>query len=167
MTAAPKRPTAAGHDLVVSRIFEAPVALVYRMWSASEHVARWWGPAGFTAPVCEFEPRVGAPWRIDMRAADGTVYPCRGEFLEVVENERIVFSDIVPEGESAWQADPPPNCVQIITFEDLGGRTRLTVTMRMATEAERAAMAQQGVESGWQSSLERLADMLSETHTEN
>ena len=110
--------------------------------------------------MCEIDPRPGGPWRIDMQGPDGRIYPCRGEFLELVEQRRLVYSDLVDEADPAWGDNPPPSCVQIITFEDLGGTTRLTITMRMQSAADRERMAKCGVEEGWNSSLDRLADLL-------
>jgi len=161
-SAEPSAAALGDHDITVVRILDAPVASVWKAWTDPVHLAAWWGPRGFSCPVCRIDPRPGGIWHLDMEGPDGSVYPCRGRFMEVVEERRLVYSDEVAEGESAWGDRPPPSCVQIVTFEDLGGRTRLTVTMRMATEADRERMAALGVEGGWTSSLDKLADLLAE-----
>jgi len=80
------------HELVPTRVFDAPRELVWKVWTDPKHVARWWGPHGFTNPVCELDVRPGGAIRIHMRGPDGTVYPMTGVYLEVVEPERIVFT---------------------------------------------------------------------------
>ena len=82
-------PDTATHDLTLTRILDAPRELVFRVWTDETHLARWWGPSGFTNPVCEIDVRVGGAWRIVMRAPDGTEYPCQGVYLEIIPNKPI------------------------------------------------------------------------------
>src|SRR5205085_2306725 len=77
-------------ELTFTRIFDAPRALVLGMWTDPKHVAQWWGPRGFTNPVCEMDVRPGGALRIVMRAPDGTEYPMPGIFRDVVAPERLV-----------------------------------------------------------------------------
>src|SRR5690242_1348376 len=79
----------ATQELVITRVFEAPRALVWQVWTEPRHVAQWWGPHGFTNPVCELDPRPGGALRIDMAGPDGVVSPCTGIFHEVVAPERL------------------------------------------------------------------------------
>jgi uncharacterized protein YndB with AHSA1/START domain len=150
----------AGHDLTLTRVIDAPRALVWRAWTDPDRLAMWWGPRGFTSPVCRIEARPGGAWHIDMQAPDGTVYPCRGTYVEVVEPERLVYTDVVDPNDPAWAGAPPPSCVHVIEFEDLGRKTRLTVTMRMATAAEREATARSGAMESWAEILDRLAAVM-------
>src|SRR5271165_2323329 len=83
----------AERELVITRIFDAPRELVFRMWTDPRHVAQWWGPDGFTNPVCEMDVRPGGALHIVMRGPDGTQYPMRGEFREIIEPERLVFTN--------------------------------------------------------------------------
>src|SRR5271163_4157080 len=78
-------------DLVLTRIFDAPRELVWKVWTDPSHLAQWWGPKGFTNPRCEWHSQPMGKIRIDMRAPDGVVYPMSGTFQEIVEPERIVF----------------------------------------------------------------------------
>ena len=80
------------HELALTRVFDAPRELVWKVWTDPKHVARWWGPRGFTNPVCELAVRPGGAIRIHMRGPDGTVHPMTGVYLEVVEPQRIVFT---------------------------------------------------------------------------
>src|SRR6266568_1315682 len=76
--------------LVIERIFDAPPNLVFKAWTDPKQVAQWWGPKGFTNPVCEMDARPGGAFVIHMRAPDGTVYPTKGVFREIIEPERLV-----------------------------------------------------------------------------
>jgi uncharacterized protein YndB with AHSA1/START domain len=77
MAAADANPTEA--SIVITRIFDAPRELVWKAWTDPKHMAQWWGPQGFTNPVCELDVRVGGAWRIVMRSSDGIEYPCGGD----------------------------------------------------------------------------------------
>jgi uncharacterized protein YndB with AHSA1/START domain len=81
-------------EITITRVFAAPRALVFSAWTDARHLAQWWGPKGFTNPVCEFDARVGGAIRIHMRGPDGAVYPMKGEIRELLAPERLVFSHI-------------------------------------------------------------------------
>ena len=81
-------------DLVIIRVFDAPRELVFKAWTDTKHMAQWWGPNGFTNPVCELDVRAGGAMRIDLRAPNGVVYPMKGVFREVVEPQRLVFTSV-------------------------------------------------------------------------
>jgi uncharacterized protein YndB with AHSA1/START domain len=66
----------AKREVVITRIFDAPRDLVFKAWTDPKHMARWWGPMGFTNPICELDARVGGAWRIVMRSPAGIEYPC-------------------------------------------------------------------------------------------
>ena len=69
-------------EVVLTRVFDAPRALVFKIWTEPHHLAKWWGPRDFTNPVCELDVRVGGKILIHMHAPDGTVYPMTGTFRE-------------------------------------------------------------------------------------
>ena len=73
-------------------MFDAPRELVFKAWTDPKQVAQWWGPHGFSNPVCELGLRPGADIRIHMRGPDGTVYPMTGVYHEIVKPERLVFN---------------------------------------------------------------------------
>ena len=148
--------TSADREVVVTRVLDAPRALVWRVWTEPAHVAAWWGPTGCTSTDCEIDLRVGGAFRLTMRGPDGAVHPCSGIFREIVPPERIVY-----EGE-AGERDPcgaglPSRAVVTVTFEDDGGRTRLTVHTRFETAAASLAASEVGYSAGWSESVERLA----------
>src|SRR5258705_11639360 len=76
-------------EVTITRLVGAPRELVFRAWTDPKHLAQWWGPRGFTNPVCEVDLRVGGALRIVMRAPNGTEYPMRGVFREIVAPERL------------------------------------------------------------------------------
>jgi uncharacterized protein YndB with AHSA1/START domain len=83
----------AWRELVITRHIAAPRPLLWRRWTEPALLAEWWGPKGFTNPVCEVDPCVGGALRIVMRAPDGTDYPMQGSFREIVAPERLVFTN--------------------------------------------------------------------------
>jgi uncharacterized protein YndB with AHSA1/START domain len=89
----------AEREVVITRVFDAPRGLVFKAWTDPEHMARWWGPTGFTNTICELDARVGGAWRIVMRSPAGIEYPCGGVYREIVERERLVFTNIATDNE--------------------------------------------------------------------
>ena len=162
---------AAAREFVITRVFDAPRELVYRAWTDPAQVARWWGPKGFTNPVCELDVRPGGAYRIDMRSPEGTDYPVIGVYRAVVPPERIVMTDNCVDHPEEWQRtlreslpederDTPLEGVSTVTFEDEGGKTRLTVRTRFASAAVRDAFLEMGMSEGWSESLDRLDEHL-------
>jgi uncharacterized protein YndB with AHSA1/START domain len=96
-TGAPE--SAAKREVVITRVFDAPRGLVFKAWTDPKHMAQWWGPRGFTNPICELDARVGGAWRIVMRSPAGIEYPCGGVYREIVEPERLVFTNIATDND--------------------------------------------------------------------
>src|SRR6266852_1261034 len=96
--------------MVITRVFDAPRALVWEAWTNPKYVMQWWGPKGFTAPFCEMDFRVGGKFLCCMRAPDGQEGWNAGEYHEIVLHEKIVssmyFSD--PQGNKVEPAESPP-----------------------------------------------------------
>lgn len=150
-------------ELALTRTFDAPRALVFKAWTDPAHLARWWGPHGFTNPVCEADARPGGAIRIHMRAPDGTVYPMTGTFREVVEPERVVFHSGAVEDE---QGRPGLEVLTTVTFAEEGGRTTMDFRAVAVRVAPGAAWALEGMEAGWTQSLERLGAELARARDE-
>jgi uncharacterized protein YndB with AHSA1/START domain len=151
----------ARQELILTRVFGAPRSLVFKAWTDTEHMARWWGPRGFTNPVCELDVRPGGLMRIDMRGPNGTIYPMKGVFHEIVEPDRLVFTSTALEDE---QGKALLEILNTVTFEDFNGLTKLTLHARLLTKdfqlTPQVAAALSGMEQGWSESLYRLADEL-------
>jgi uncharacterized protein YndB with AHSA1/START domain len=145
-------------DLVMTRVFDAPRALVFKVWTDARHMAQWWGPKGFTNPVCELDVRAGGAIRIHMRAPDGMVYPMTGEFREIVEPERLVFVSSALDGKGNSMFD----VLSTVTFTEQGGKTVLTLQLRVIRTTAQAPQYLKGMEMGWKMSLDRLSEHLHE-----
>lgn len=139
-------------DLVITRVFDAPRKVVFRAWMDRDQVAQWWGPNGFTNPVCEMDVRVGGSLRIHMRAPNGVVYPMTGVFKDIVEPERLVFvsSALDDAGNSMFDV------LNTVLFAEKHGKTTLTLQARVITATAQAPQYLQGMEVGWSQSLDRL-----------
>lgn len=151
-------------ELVIERIFNVPRELIWKAWTDPEMLVRWWGPKDFTAPVCRLDFRVGGKYLYCMRSPDGKDYWSTGTFTEIVPLERIVQTDsfadekgnVVPASHYGMNADFPLELVITLTFEDLGGRTKLTLRhagMPTGKDAE-------GADAGWNESLDKLAALV-------
>ena len=140
-------------EIVLSRVFDAPRALVFTVWTEAEHVGKWFGPKGFTCTTHASDIRVGGCWRFDMRAPDGTVYSNRMAYLEIVPNEKIV-------ADHGRDLDDDPERFRVtITFDEQADK-KTVVTMRtlLATKEERAKKLGFGaVELGYQT-LDKAAE---------
>jgi len=143
-------------ELVLTRVFDAPRELVFKAWTDPKQVAQWWGPHGFTNPVCDLDVRPGGAIRIHMRGPEGTVYPMTGVYQEVVEPERLVFTS------AALDADGNPmfEVLTTVTFAEQGGKTKQIMRARVINTTAQAAPYIAGMEQGWTQSLERLAKSL-------
>lgn len=139
-------------ELVFTRVFDAPRRLVFEAWTDPKHVAQWWGPHGFTNPVCELDVRPGGAIRIHMRGPDGTVYPMTGVYQEIVEPERLVFTSAALDRDG----NPLFEVLNTVTFAEQGGRTTQTSRARVVKSTAGAAPYLEGMEAGWAQSLERL-----------
>ena len=135
--------------LVLTRVFDAPRALVFKAWSSPTHLANWFGPKNFTLPFCEMDFRVGGRYRACMRGPDGKDYWVEGVYREIVEPERLVFT---------WERNRPDdpdrgNTLVTVTLEEVsGGKTRLT--LHQATFDTPDIRDSHG--HGWTEALERL-----------
>ncbi len=156
MTVAVQTKPFAERELTITRVFAAPRALVFRAWTEPEHLAQWWGPKGFTNPVCEFDARVGGALRIHMRAPDGTIYPMKGEIRELVPPERLVFTNFAIDTAGNHLLEG----LTTVTFAEHDGKTTMTLHTRAAAVVEYAAAYLQGMEAGWTQSIDKLQDLL-------
>lgn len=140
-------------ELVITRVFDAPRELVFTMWTDSKHLQQWWGPKGFTNPVCRVDVRPGGEIRIDMRAPDGVVYPMTGVFQEVIEPERFVFLSAA----LGKNGNPLFEVLNTVLFAEQNGKTVLTLRARVVKATAQAPQYLAGMEMGWNMSLDRLA----------
>jgi uncharacterized protein YndB with AHSA1/START domain len=147
--------TPSDRELAVTRVFDAPRALVFDAWTRPEHIASWMlGPDGWSMPVCEVDLRSGGAWRFVWRSADGRELRMDGVYREVSPPERMVFTE-------AWGGDWPLTLNTVVLAEE-DGRTRLTYTVQYVSTGARAAAFSTGMSEGMSQSLDRLAAYLAE-----
>jgi len=150
---------AAARELVLTRIIDAPRELVFRMWTDPVHLAKWWGPRDFTNPVCEIDFRPGGALRTVMRAPDGTDYPMGGIFREIVTPERLVFTNCALDRDGNILLDG----LTTVTFAEQGETTKLTVQTRATALVPAAARYLEGMQAGWEQTLDGLEQHARET----
>lgn len=136
--------------LVVERVFDAPLELVFRVWTDREHAAKWWAPAWCEVEFLEMEVRPGGTWKKLMRDTEGRESWRSGKFLEVVEPERLVFT-YYSDGPAA---DPGHETIVTVKFEEQPGRkTKLTLSQADFDSVE----SRDGHLEGWTSTVEQFA----------
>jgi len=147
-------------EILITRVFDAPRELVFAAWTDPQRVAQWWGPKGYSSFACEIDLRVGGVFSLRMQGPDGVVYPCTGVFREVVKPERIVYTG-PSEKNHPCGAGLPPNAIVTVNFVEHDRKTTLTIHARLESAADRDAAVDAGFVPGWDSTLERLAELLS------
>jgi uncharacterized protein YndB with AHSA1/START domain len=151
-TAAP----ANDRELVLTRLIDAPREKLFKCWTQPELMKQWFAPLPWTLPHAEVDLRTGGSSKIVMRSPEGQEFPSQGVYLEIVENEKIVFTDAYTE---AWAPSEKPFFTGIITFEDEGGKTRYTALARHWTVEDRKAHEEMGFHEGWGQCADQLAEL--------
>lgn len=147
-------------DLVLTRMINAPREKVFKAWTDAELLKQWFAPLPYTTPHAELDVRVGGANLIVMRGPDGNEFPNRGVYLEIIENEKIVVTDASTK---AWEPSEKPFMTVILTFEDVGGKTKYSALARHWSVADREAHEKMGFHEGWgicADQLEALASKL-------
>jgi uncharacterized protein YndB with AHSA1/START domain len=140
-------------EILIVRDFDAPKHLVYKAYTTPELVSRWWPSKRGRMTVCEIDLRPGGAWRYEMIADGGFEVAFHGEYREIVENERIVATEIY---EGTPEGDSPPE-VNVITFTELeDGRTRLEMLIQCPTKEMRDTILGSGMEAGMQDGMDLL-----------
>jgi uncharacterized protein YndB with AHSA1/START domain len=153
MTAKAKN-KASKQELILVRTFDAPRGLVWKAWTDPKHLEKWWGPRGFTNPVCEVNVRPGGVIRIHMRGPDGTVHPMTGVYREVVEPKRIVFAC----GALDAKGRPLFEILTTVTFVERSEKTKMTLHALVTWATAEGVPHLAGMEEGWSQSLDRFAE---------
>jgi uncharacterized protein YndB with AHSA1/START domain len=145
--------------VVLTREFDAPRALVYKAMSDPTLIPKWWGRRKDTTTVDKMDVRVGGKWRFLTSTPGEEDNAFRGEFREIVPNERITWT-------FEWEGLPGHISVDTVVLEDLpGGRTRLTSTSVFETREDRDGMLQAGMEGGARETYDRLDELLAQLRT--
>lgn len=142
-------------EILSTRVFDFPRELIFRAWTEPDHLAKWWGPDGFTNTFHEFDPRPGGAWNFIMHGPDGTHYNNSSVFVEITRPGRIVFDHI-----------STPQFQVVATFEDLGEKTKVTFRMIFETEKTCAAVKVYAVDCNEQN-FDRLEAELAKMKSTN
>jgi uncharacterized protein YndB with AHSA1/START domain len=150
--------------VVIERTFDAPLALVWRMWTDQEHFRAWYGPSGASIPVAEIDARVGGTRRVcmEVQTPNGTMQMWfTGEHLEVVDWERLVYTEsmadkdgnLIRPSDMGMPGDHPVTTEVRVELEEAGGQTKMVMTHSGIPEDSPGA-------TGWTIALDKLADHL-------
>jgi uncharacterized protein YndB with AHSA1/START domain len=144
-------------ELIITRLLDASPAQVYQAWTRPELIKQWFAPQPWKISNVQLDVRAGGTSLIVMDDGQGNEFPNRGVYLEVVENERIVFTDAYTE---AWVPSAKPFATIIVTFENVDGRTRYTASAQHWRPEDRAMHENMGFEAGWNQCADQLATLL-------
>jgi uncharacterized protein YndB with AHSA1/START domain len=120
----PEKNSTADREIRVSRILNAPIELVWEVWTDPEHIKQWWGPNGFTSTITKMDIRENGEWNLIMHGPDGTDYKNKSIFKEIVKHKKIVYQHISPK------------FLATIDFEPQGKKTQITWQMLFDTKEE-------------------------------
>ena len=135
------------YELTLTRLMDAPADKLFRCWTTPELMKQWFAPKPYTTPVVETDVRPGGASSITMRSPDGQDMPNPGQWLEVIPNRKLVFTDAFT---GDWQPKTgAPFMVATVTFEPEGNKTRYTAVARHWTEEDMKRHEQMGFHQGW------------------
>ena len=140
----------ADRQLTVVRVFDAPARLLFKAHAEREHIMKWFGPVGYPVTLCEIDFRVGGKWRMSMTAPDGTQNtPFGGTYLQIVPDRKIVW-------DNGFETEGSPRMVTSFTFDEVDGRTTLTMKTVFESKAMRDEYVGVGMQEGINSGLDQL-----------
>jgi uncharacterized protein YndB with AHSA1/START domain len=157
-------------EIVITRVLDAPRELVWKAWTEPDRLMRWWGPNGYSSPAAKIDLRVGGDYLYCMRTPEGNDTWSGGTFREIVPMARIVATDHfadeqgnrIPASTYGLEGDWPDDLLVTVTFEDLGGKTKLTLRHAGFPAGDMPGMATEG----WNQSLDKLAESLADADRE-
>jgi uncharacterized protein YndB with AHSA1/START domain len=153
------------NNIVIERVFNAPIELIWQMWTQPQHFQNWYGPKGATIPVANMDVKVGGKRLIcmEMQRPNGSMKMwSTGEYIEIVPNTKLVYSDsmsdengnIMSASDMGMPADFPVTTEVIVVLEDVGGKTKMTMT-------HAGMSADSGASGGWEQAFEKMTDYVS------
>ena len=146
-----------GRELILTRTFNAVPEKLFSAWTEPALLKKWFAPLPWATAKVETDVRVGGTSVIVMRSPEGKEYPGYGVYLEVVKNERLVFTDAFTK---AWEPSEKPFIVVALTFEAQGAKTNYTARVSHWTIADREAHEKMGFHQGWVTCAEQLAALV-------
>jgi len=144
-------------DLTLKRTIDVPRALIWNVWTDPKHVMKWWAPAPWTTVDCEIDLRPGGIFRTVMRSPEGKDFPIAGCFLELIENEKLVWTDALGPG---YRPALKPFFTAIFTLEEYAGKTNYAVRVLHKDEADKKKHEDMGFHFGWSKCLDQLVELV-------
>ena len=144
------------HELILTRLMDAPRDKLFRCWTDPELMKQWFAPKPYTTPVAEVDLRLGGASMIVMKSPEGQEIPCPGQYLEMVPERKLVFTDAFT---GDWIPSGKPFMIAIITFEPEGGKTRYTARVRHWNAEDHKTHEQMGFHQGWGMCADQLAEL--------
>jgi uncharacterized protein YndB with AHSA1/START domain len=144
-------------EMSLTRRVVASPEVVFRAWTDAKQLAEWWGPKGFTTPVCEVDARVGGAIRIHMCAPDGRVYPMTGRLIEFDGPHRLVFITAALDIDDGDKGKPMFEVLNTVTFAAVGNGTEIALVAEVTSVTADAPRYLAGMTQGWSQSLDRLS----------
>lgn len=143
-------------EVVVSRQFDAPKAMVFDALTKPDLIKRWYGPDGWSLDVCDIDLKVGGKWRFVLRRPDGKVIGQQGVYQEIVRPDRIVNTE-------SWEDWDPGETLVTVLFAEQNGRTTMTSSMRFPSREVRDIVVKNGLDKNLHQTYDKLAEVLRAT----
>lgn len=149
--------------IMIERVFDAPVDVIWQLWTQSEHFKKWYGPTGFRVSVAEMDVQVGGKRRVCMESPDGSMKMwTAGEYTEITLNQRLVYTESLADENGNVVSLPanqqPTITIVTVQLEDLGKQTKMMMT--------HAGMpGNQGAAGGWNQAFDKLVGIIETAHT--
>jgi uncharacterized protein YndB with AHSA1/START domain len=140
-------------EIIITRIFDAPRALVFKAFTDPVLIPKWWGPASLTTIIDKMDVKPGGIWRYVQHDADGNEFAFHGAYHDVSAPERLVYT-------FEWEGLPGHALLETVIFEEHGGKTQVTDTSVFQTVEDRDGMVANGMEGGASDSMDRMAELL-------
>jgi uncharacterized protein YndB with AHSA1/START domain len=145
-------------DLIMEREVDVPVSLVWKVWTTPEHLKQWFCPRPWSVTRCEIDLRPGGIFSTMMRSPEGQEFPQVGCYLEIIENERLVFTDTLLPG---YRPSPTPFTTAVLELSPLGPeRTRYVATAIHSSEDNRKKHEQMGFHDGWNKVASQMVEYI-------
>lgn len=144
-------------DLVLERVVDVPRELVWTAWTTPEHIRHWFVPKPWTITDCEIDLRPGGTFRTTMRSPEGQEFPNSGCFLEIIPNERLVFTDALQPG---YRPSENPFFTAVLTLEPSGKGTRYVATAIHRDAAGRKKHEEMGFHQGWGTVVDQMVEYI-------
>ena len=146
-------------EVCLTRRFAATPEVVFAAWIEPRHLAEWWGPKGFTNPVCHVDARIGGAILLDMRSPEGVVHTMTGRFVTIDRPHRLVFVTAAIDGDGK----PMVEVKNSVIFTELRSGTEISLEARVIKTTTAAPLYLAGMSQGWCQSLDRLSAFVLET----